>query len=77
MDDQQLGNPMRHILRAPWRCAAWLLPLILFVWSQAADAGSGYKNVYHFPGGALGAYPYGGLLADANGNLYGTTYAGG
>jgi uncharacterized repeat protein (TIGR03803 family) len=33
--------------------------------------------LYSFTGGTDGGTPYGGLVIDANGNLYGTTYAGG
>jgi uncharacterized repeat protein (TIGR03803 family) len=33
--------------------------------------------VYSFDGAANGAYPNGGLVRDAEGNLYGTTYQGG
>lgn len=33
--------------------------------------------LYSFTGGADGGTPYGGLVIDASGNLYGTTYAGG
>ena len=42
--------------------------------------GASYSVLYDFTGtsGAnAGAYPYGGLVADANGNLFGTTYEGG
>jgi uncharacterized repeat protein (TIGR03803 family) len=39
---------------------------------------SGQETVLHsFTGGADGGYPYAGVIADAAGNLYGTTYAGG
>ena len=33
--------------------------------------------LHNFPGGAGGADPYGGLVMDQQGNLYGTTYDGG
>jgi uncharacterized repeat protein (TIGR03803 family) len=33
--------------------------------------------LYSFTGGSDGASPFGGLIGDANGNLYGTTYNGG
>jgi uncharacterized repeat protein (TIGR03803 family) len=36
-----------------------------------------YTSLHDFTGGSLGAYPYDGLVMDANGNLYGTTAAGG
>jgi uncharacterized repeat protein (TIGR03803 family) len=35
------------------------------------------KVVYSFTGGSDGGVPYGGLLRDGKGNLYGTTYFGG
>jgi uncharacterized repeat protein (TIGR03803 family) len=39
---------------------------------------SGTLNVLHsFTGGSDGAYPEAGVIADAAGNLYGTTYGGG
>ena len=38
---------------------------------------SGTLNVLHIFTGSDGAYPPAGLLADAAGNLYGTTYGGG
>ncbi len=41
-------------------------------------APDGTESVLHaFSGGSDGAKPYGGLLADLSGNLYGTTWAGG
>ncbi len=33
--------------------------------------------MYSFTGGADGAYPYGGVIGDSAGNLYGTTEGGG
>ena len=42
-------------------------------------SGNGWaENVlYNFSGGSDGAQPWGGLISDASGNLYGTTYRGG
>jgi uncharacterized repeat protein (TIGR03803 family) len=41
-------------------------------------APDGTETVLHsFAGGSDGDYPYGGLVADKKGNLYGTTYYGG
>jgi uncharacterized repeat protein (TIGR03803 family) len=36
-----------------------------------------YTSLHDFAGGEDGSYPYGGVSIDANGNLYGTTSAGG
>jgi uncharacterized repeat protein (TIGR03803 family) len=36
-----------------------------------------YSVLYAFPGGSDGCNPYGGLIRDRAGNLYGTTYGGG
>jgi len=39
---------------------------------------SGKETIIHsFTGGADGGYPYGGVIRDSKGNLYGTTYQGG
>jgi len=35
------------------------------------------KVIHSFTGGRAGIYPYGGVVADSAGNLYGTTYEGG
>lgn len=46
---------------------------------QLVPSGSGWKEniLYSFPGGSGGAQPFGGLIFDHAGNLYGTTIAGG
>jgi uncharacterized repeat protein (TIGR03803 family) len=36
-----------------------------------------YTSLHDFTGGADGANPYGNVISDSNGNLYGTTAAGG
>jgi len=42
-----------------------------------SDGSWTYTSLYDFTGGGDGANPAGSLAMDANGNLYGTTYAGG
>jgi len=46
---------------------------------ELVKTGSGYSltNLVSFTGGADGAVPFGGLLLDANGDLFGTTVNGG
>jgi uncharacterized repeat protein (TIGR03803 family) len=41
------------------------------------SASGGDKVLHTFQGGSDGIYPYGGVVRDAAGNLYGTTYSGG
>ena len=43
--------------------------------AQAAQAD--FSVIYNFQGGNDGANPYGALIMDASGNMYGTTQAGG
>jgi uncharacterized repeat protein (TIGR03803 family) len=42
-----------------------------------APAGWTESILYNFSGGSDGSQPYGGLIFDSAGNLYGTTYRGG
>ncbi|MGA7460523.1 MAG: choice-of-anchor tandem repeat GloVer-containing protein [Candidatus Korobacteraceae bacterium] len=42
-----------------------------------SDGGWTYSQVYAFTGGSDGAYPYGGVVLDSSGNIYGTTSVGG
>jgi hypothetical protein len=47
---------------------------------EIVNGPSGYGSLttlYNFTGGPDGSTPYAGLVADANGNLFGTTYSGG
>jgi uncharacterized repeat protein (TIGR03803 family) len=41
------------------------------------DPGGNSHSLYDLQGGAFGGYPYAGLVRDAAGNLYGTTFEGG
>jgi uncharacterized repeat protein (TIGR03803 family) len=45
--------------------------------ASSALAQSGYEVVYSFTGDTDGISPYGNLIADKSGNLYGTAYLGG
>ena len=42
-----------------------------------SNGGWTYTSLHDFTGGADGSYPESGLVLDGNGNLYGTTFAGG
>ena len=49
----------------------------IFKLTPNPDGSWGGKVLHHFSGGRDGANPYGSLLIDAAGSLYGTTYSGG
>ncbi len=49
----------------------------VFGMSRAAGGKWKFSTLYGFQGQPDAGYPYGGLIADAKGNLYGTTYYGG
>ncbi len=64
----------RHVNRAKdWLvCGAVVVLLSISSW-----AGSGYVVDYRFKGGSDGSQSFAGLIADAEGSLYGTTWQGG
>ena len=53
--------------------AAAALVLMLAIMASAQSE----RVIYSFTGGSDGGLPYGGVISDANGNLYGTTFQGG
>jgi uncharacterized repeat protein (TIGR03803 family) len=60
--------------------AGQLLPASFFVFLLVASALAATPTetvLYSFPGGISGSNPYGGLILDSSGNLYGTTGEGG
>jgi hypothetical protein len=64
--------------RLLFRCL--LLAILLAILLSAGDsfaAGPRYRVLYRFQGSPDGSEPYAGLVMDAAGNLYGTTYRGG
>jgi uncharacterized repeat protein (TIGR03803 family) len=57
--------------------ALMIVIVTTLVLASGASAQSKYKTLYKFKGGTGGSQPWAGLILDANGNLYGTTLAGG
>jgi uncharacterized repeat protein (TIGR03803 family) len=48
------------------------------VFQLTSDGGSWtYTSLHDFTGGADGSFPYGSVVFDAQGNLYGAAYSGG
>jgi len=56
--------------------AALMIVIVILIFVPGAWAASNYKVLYRFTGGADGSTPSG-VVFDAAGNLYGTTYSGG
>ncbi len=56
--------------------AALMIVIVTFMLTPSAGAQT-YQTLYTFTGGADGGTPFAGLIIDAAGNLYGTTYYGG
>jgi uncharacterized repeat protein (TIGR03803 family) len=51
--------------------------IFTFILTTAGWAASNEKVLYTFQGGSDGDFPMAGVISDAHGNLYGTTYVGG
>ena len=60
-----------------WSCALALAILLGLVALPRSARGQTHTVLYSFKGGADGAYPQAGVIRDAAGNLYGTTFNGG
>ena len=56
---------------------AFAIVLLPALGAAPAAEGQTYTVLYNFTGGPDGGWPYYGLVRDAKGNLYGTTYYGG
>jgi uncharacterized repeat protein (TIGR03803 family) len=74
MMQQQISKMRRVAAGAALTLAVVLAPAIALTQSAQAQT---YKVLHEFTGAPDGAYPYGGLVQDAAGNLYGTTSFGG
>src|SRR5262249_16118290 len=73
--DKHLDNPILRF-QCP-KASRLILPLLLgFLGTYAAHAQT-YSVIHSFTGQPDGAVPESGLIRDADGNLYGTTYEGG
>jgi uncharacterized repeat protein (TIGR03803 family) len=69
---------MLRVNRIAFSCRLSLFPIVLLALTASALATTPAETVlYSFPGGGNGSNPYGSLVADSAGNLYGTTGAGG
>ena len=59
----------------------WLIGVFGLAAFVAASGGAGastaFSTLYDFQAGSDGAYPQAGLISDASGNLYSTTFNGG
>jgi uncharacterized repeat protein (TIGR03803 family) len=58
-------------------CVLMLAILIAFAAASPFAQGQTLTTLYSFPGGANGSTPFGGVVRDSAGNLYGTTENGG
>jgi uncharacterized repeat protein (TIGR03803 family) len=70
-----MPQPNRFTLLNVNRLSITLIFVLALVTSAFASLNE--TVIYNFAGGAAGANPYSGLIADASGNLYGTTGVGG
>jgi uncharacterized repeat protein (TIGR03803 family) len=75
-----MRNPRRHQVYISMAARAMTLALVLMLLAATESAqAQTFKVLYSFEGSIFsqGQFPYGNLLRDTAGNLYGTTYSGG
>ena len=60
-------------LRIPALFLALVLPLAAILFHPQQLSAQTKTTIFNFPGAGRGGYPLGGLVADKQGNLYGTT----
>ncbi|HEY6290812.1 MAG TPA: choice-of-anchor tandem repeat GloVer-containing protein [Terriglobia bacterium] len=74
---QRRGSISRTRLRGVSRALWYLIVLVVAAIRTRSAQAQTYSLLYSFQCGMDGSNPYGGLVRDGSGNLYGTTYDGG
>jgi uncharacterized repeat protein (TIGR03803 family) len=69
--------PLRQFSGAQSVVLPWAFAFLLVFFAAQLAQGSTLTTLYSFRGVTDGASPYAGLIMDATGNLYGTTFSGG
>lgn len=71
------NSTLRTRLRLEGGVLMRVIGLLLVTFATQLLQAQAFTVLYSFSGGADGGYPYGVLLRDSSGKLYGTTYGGG
>jgi uncharacterized repeat protein (TIGR03803 family) len=67
----------RNRARSFFSSTSLKIALLLILAAAQFGQAQTYQVIYNFNGGATGQNPAAGMILDSNGNLYGTTSAGG
>src|SRR3984885_1132707 len=73
----QLATTARNRARSIVSFSSLTIALLLILAATQFGEAQTYQVIYNFNGGATGQNPSAGMILDSNGNLYGTTSAGG